>query len=57
MKLDKILVPLDGSPLAEAALWRAASLVNDGTLSLLRAVEVHAVPGAIVTQHLNTSGE
>ena len=45
MKLDKILVPLDGSPLAEAALWRAASLVNDGTLSLLRAVEVHAVPG------------
>ena len=45
MKLDKILVPLDGSPLAEAALWRAASLVNGGTLSLLRAVEVHAVPG------------
>ncbi len=46
MKLDKILVPLDGSVLAEAALWKAAGLLNGGTLSLLRAVEAHSVPGA-----------
>lgn len=45
MKLDKILVPLDGSVLAEAALWKAADLVNGGTLSLLRAVEARTLPG------------
>ncbi len=46
MKLDKILVPLDGSVLAEAAIWRAAEIANGGTLSLLRAVEAHTRLGA-----------
>lgn len=45
MKFDKILVPLDGSVLAEAALWKATELVNGGTLTLLRAVEAHTLPG------------
>jgi nucleotide-binding universal stress UspA family protein len=48
MKLDKILVPLDGSILAEAALPAACSIaVRDGaTISLLRAAEVMTLPGA-----------
>lgn len=42
MKLDKILVPLDGSTLAEAALPTAIDLLAEGptaTLMLLRAAE------------------
>jgi len=47
MKLDKILVPLDGSPLGEAALAHAISLAGAGTtLMLLRAAEPHTMPGA-----------
>ncbi len=48
MKLDKILVPLDGSVLAEAAMWTALDLAekNGATLSLLRAAGAHALPGA-----------
>ncbi len=46
MKTDRILVPLDGSALAEAAMWKAVELVNGGTLSLLRAAEAHTLPGA-----------
>ena len=48
MKLSKILVPLDGSALAEAGLWRAVELGgSDGTTySLLRAAEARALPGA-----------
>ncbi len=48
MKLDKILVPLDGSVLAEAGMWTALDLAekNGATLSLLRAAEAHALPGA-----------
>jgi nucleotide-binding universal stress UspA family protein len=46
MKVDKILVPLDGSTLAEAAMWKAAEMLNGGTLSLLRAAEAHTLPGA-----------
>ncbi len=46
MKIDRILVPLDGSALAEAAMWKAVELVNGGTLSLLRAAEAHTLPGA-----------
>jgi nucleotide-binding universal stress UspA family protein len=47
MKLDRILVPLDGSPLAEAALAKAVELAGPGTtLILLRAAEAHSVPGA-----------
>jgi len=46
MKGDKILVPLDGSTLAEAALWRAVELADGGTLSLLRAAEARSLVGA-----------
>ena len=47
MKLAKILVPLDGSTLAEAALWKAVDLAGtDATVSLLRAAEAHTIPGA-----------
>ena len=48
MKFDKILVPLDGSLFAEAALPKAVELMRhnrDATLILLRAAEVMAVPG------------
>ena len=45
MKFDKILVPLDGSLLAEAALWKAAGIANGGTLSLLRAAEARSLVG------------
>jgi nucleotide-binding universal stress UspA family protein len=48
MKLKRILVPLDGSMLAEAALSSAIDLAEkDGsTLSLVRAAEAFALPGA-----------
>jgi nucleotide-binding universal stress UspA family protein len=42
MKVDRVLVPLDGSPLAERALPRALELLSDSssaTLILLRAVQ------------------
>jgi nucleotide-binding universal stress UspA family protein len=48
MKFDKILVPLDGSPFAEAALPKAVELIrNNGeaTLILLRAAEAATLPG------------
>ena len=48
MKFDKILIPLDGSPFAEAALPKAMELVGsnpDATLILLRAVEARTLPG------------
>jgi nucleotide-binding universal stress UspA family protein len=47
MKVGKVLVPLDGSALGEAALWKAADLGGPDTLLvLLRAAEAHRVPGA-----------
>jgi nucleotide-binding universal stress UspA family protein len=48
MKLDKILVPLDGSTLAEAALRKALDLAGDEgvTISLLRATEAYSRLGA-----------
>jgi nucleotide-binding universal stress UspA family protein len=49
MKLDRVLVPLDGSKLAEAAIETALSLTRgepSSTLLLLRAAEAHAFPGA-----------
>jgi nucleotide-binding universal stress UspA family protein len=48
MKFDKVLVPLDGSRLAEAALPKAVELVSnnpDATLILLRAAEATTFPG------------
>ena len=47
MKLDRILVPLDGSLLAEAALTNAADLaqLSGAQLLLLRAAEAHTFPG------------
>ena len=48
MKLDKILVPLDGSVLAEAALWTAVDLAgkNGATLTLVRAAQAYTLLGA-----------
>lgn len=52
MKIDKILVPLDGSPVAEAALATAVDLA--GTLGarmlLLRAAQAHTLPGVDPTE-------
>jgi nucleotide-binding universal stress UspA family protein len=47
MKLTTILVPLDGSALAEMALPKATELAeaSGATLLLLRAAEAHALPG------------
>jgi nucleotide-binding universal stress UspA family protein len=48
MKLKKILVPLDGSPLAADAIEAAVDLAagNPVTLVLLRAAEAHTLPCA-----------
>src|SRR3972149_576996 len=48
MTPKKILVPLDGSSLAEAALWKAVDLggADGAAYSLLRAAEAHTLPGA-----------
>ena len=48
MKVGKVLVPLDGSPLAEMALPTAIELLRDSpdaTLALLRAVAATTLPG------------
>ena len=48
MTFDKILIPLDGSRFAEAALPKAIELVRnnpDATLILLRAAEARTFPG------------
>ncbi len=47
MKIDKLLVPLDGSGLAEQALTKALEVAESGktTLLLLRAAEASAWPG------------
>ncbi len=52
MKLEKILVPLDGSSLAESALPRAVELAQaaGGQLLLLRAAQAHILPGADPTE-------
>jgi nucleotide-binding universal stress UspA family protein len=47
MKLEKILVALDGSTLAEAAMWTALDLAEkNASISLLRAAEAYPRPGA-----------
>jgi nucleotide-binding universal stress UspA family protein len=52
VKLNTILVPLDGSALAEAALPRALEAVRESgaRLLLLRAAEAHRLPGLDPTQ-------
>jgi nucleotide-binding universal stress UspA family protein len=53
MKLANILVPLDGSALAERALAKALELISDtptATLVLLRAAEATTLPGADPTE-------
>ena len=48
MKAERILVPLDGSALAEMALPKAVELLSDGPgamLILLRATEASTIPG------------
>jgi nucleotide-binding universal stress UspA family protein len=42
MNVDKILIPLDGSTLAEAAVRHAIEVADGATLSLLRAAETDA---------------
>jgi nucleotide-binding universal stress UspA family protein len=48
VKADRILVPLDGSELAEAAIARATETAASGscTLMLMRAAEARTLPGA-----------
>ena len=48
MKVKRIMVPLDGSALAEAAIDAALDLGDSpsSTLILLRAAEAHTLPGA-----------
>jgi nucleotide-binding universal stress UspA family protein len=51
MKLKKILVPLDGSALAESAIAKAMELAGpESTLMLLRAAEAHTLPGVDPTE-------
>jgi nucleotide-binding universal stress UspA family protein len=52
MKLETIMVPLDGSTLAEEALARAAELATGAgaRLVLLRAVVAHTFPGGDVIE-------
>lgn len=52
MKTERILVPLDGSALAESAIATAVEMVRPGpaTLVLVRAAEAHPFPGADPTE-------
>jgi nucleotide-binding universal stress UspA family protein len=52
MKVSKILVPLDGSPLAETALGPALDLASGwgASVLLLRAAEAHGLPGTDPTE-------
>jgi nucleotide-binding universal stress UspA family protein len=53
MRIDTVLVPLDGSPLAEMALPTAVVLLRDSpdaTLILLRAAEATTLPGIDPTE-------
>ncbi|MEK7363077.1 MAG: universal stress protein, partial [candidate division NC10 bacterium] len=52
MKLQKILVPLDGSALAEAALPKAVEMAESSgaKLLLVRAAEAHTLPGVDPTE-------
>src|ERR1700681_3776418 len=47
VKLDTILVPVDGSALAESAIATAVDMARPGagSIILMRAVEAHTLPG------------
>lgn len=52
MKVDRVLVPLDGSTLSEVALPTAIEALSDrpgATLILMRATETSSLPGADMT--------
>ena len=52
MKFDRVLVPLDGSPLSETALPTAIEALSDrpgATLILMRAAEIPSLPGVDMT--------
>jgi nucleotide-binding universal stress UspA family protein len=61
MKVNTILVPLDGSPLAEAALPTAVELVKGDsgtTVVLLRAVDTRTLPGLdLIKAHVSVIRE
>jgi nucleotide-binding universal stress UspA family protein len=53
MKVDRVLVPLDGSPLAEMAIPKALELLSGrpgSILILLRALEATTLPGSDLTE-------
>jgi hypothetical protein len=52
VKLDRVLVPLNGSALAESALGKAAELAggDSTTLMLLRAADAPTLPGVDATE-------
>jgi nucleotide-binding universal stress UspA family protein len=52
MKLDRLLVPLDGSMLAETAMWTARDLADkcEATISLLRVAVAYPALGADMTE-------
>jgi len=59
MKLDKVLVPLDGSPLAEVALAHVVELVGGRRTKILlvRAAEAHEYRKNIVLSQMNAIRE
>ena len=51
MRYRTVLVPLDGSDLAETALEHAADMARNGaSLVLVRAAEAHTMPGGDPTE-------
>jgi len=58
MKVDRILVPLDGSEMAEAAIRDALQIANpDSTLLLVRAAQARVVPGATLLDDIQAVNE
>ena len=59
LKLETILVPLDGSSLAESAVWPAADLAKQvgARLLLLRVAEPSTLPGDLTEKPVRLVGE
>ncbi len=58
MKVDRILVALDGSDMAEAAIADALQMAHpDSTLLLVRAAQAQAVPGATLLDDIQAVHE